>query len=359
MNLAGHARAHGLLPYRGAARALRSKRSRSAALTGRGGAGCPASRRAMTAVAEPAQAGGCGRQRRRRRACQPEGRAPARALSPHLVLDGLQLAAEAVGARRAYLYAHDDDRPWLSAAGAPRLAERSAVCCDRIAVELVAAPPRSLGLEARSPHWPAGSAAGSARPAFKHTRGSSRARRRRRAHAGAERRDARPRGAHRPVRRGLVPRGRNRRGTGKHAWSPSIVPTAPCSSARCRSARRWHCRASPGPGARPGRPGRRLPRTWIPVAQAARLPLAQRRAASGGRQPGQPAGARRAPGRPARPGATARVPQLPGRRVGSASAGRCPPDGSVPHRAWRVHSAVRAAARSPLPRRIWNGGPGW
>ena len=66
-------------------------------------------------------------------------------LAPHLVLDGLQLAAEAVGARRAYLYVHRHDQ--LLRLLGHALAERSAAGCDRITVEIVAAPPRFLAGE--------------------------------------------------------------------------------------------------------------------------------------------------------------------------------------------------------------------
>ena len=62
--------------------------------------------------------------------------------SPHLVLDGLQLAAEAVGARRAVLYLHED----LSLRGelSDLLAERRSGGLDRVGVDLVVAPPRFL-----------------------------------------------------------------------------------------------------------------------------------------------------------------------------------------------------------------------
>jgi NADH:ubiquinone oxidoreductase subunit F (NADH-binding) len=163
MNLAGHARAHGPLPYRGAPRAL-IEEIRSAGLTGRGGAGFPVAVK-MTAVAG-----------QRRRAVVvgngAEGEPASQKdkhllwLSPHLVLDGLQLAAEAVGARRACLYAHDDHR--LHRLLAAALAERSAAGCDQIAVELVAAPPRFLVGEESALASRVGG--GLARPAFKHPR---------------------------------------------------------------------------------------------------------------------------------------------------------------------------------------------
>jgi len=65
---------------------------------------------------------------------------------PHLVLDGLQLAAEAVGARKVYLYVHRDPsskRAWRLA-----LAQRDAAGIDRLSVTLVGAPHRFLAGEA-------------------------------------------------------------------------------------------------------------------------------------------------------------------------------------------------------------------
>jgi NADH:ubiquinone oxidoreductase subunit F (NADH-binding) len=58
------------------------------------------------------------------------------------VLDGLQLAAEAVGARQAYVYVHRDQRLLLRAGEA--IAQRRQVGVDRVPVQLVAAPPRFI-----------------------------------------------------------------------------------------------------------------------------------------------------------------------------------------------------------------------
>ena len=71
--------------------------------------------------------------------------------APHLVLDGLQLAAEVIGARTTYLYVHASsdarggpDLPWhLQAA----LAQRQAAGTDRASVELIEAPARFLAGE--------------------------------------------------------------------------------------------------------------------------------------------------------------------------------------------------------------------
>jgi NADH:ubiquinone oxidoreductase subunit F (NADH-binding) len=59
------------------------------------------------------------------------------------VLDGLQLAAEAAGAREAYLYLHADSGDRLTAL--PRaLSQRREARLDQVAVRLVEAPPRFL-----------------------------------------------------------------------------------------------------------------------------------------------------------------------------------------------------------------------
>ncbi|MBO0806515.1 MAG: NADH-quinone oxidoreductase subunit I, partial [Nocardiopsaceae bacterium] len=62
-------------------------------------------------------------------------------LAPHLVLDGLQLAAEATGADRAFLYVHADRARDLGSRLRRALAERGE---DRIPVSLATAPPRFL-----------------------------------------------------------------------------------------------------------------------------------------------------------------------------------------------------------------------
>jgi NADH:ubiquinone oxidoreductase subunit F (NADH-binding) len=61
-------------------------------------------------------------------------------LAPNLVLDGLQLAAEAVGATEAHLYLHYAPGPQILRA----LAERSSRGLDRLGVTITQAPPRFL-----------------------------------------------------------------------------------------------------------------------------------------------------------------------------------------------------------------------
>ncbi len=60
--------------------------------------------------------------------------------APHLVLDGLQLAAEAIGAAEAHLYLHAGYHPELQRA----LAERASARLDRLPVTVTQAPPRFL-----------------------------------------------------------------------------------------------------------------------------------------------------------------------------------------------------------------------
>ena len=70
--------------------------------------------------------------------------------APHLVLDGLQAAAEAVGARSVYLYLpaqRDQSAPDLARHVGEALASREAAGIDRAVVELVEAPPRFLAGE--------------------------------------------------------------------------------------------------------------------------------------------------------------------------------------------------------------------
>jgi NADH:ubiquinone oxidoreductase subunit F (NADH-binding) len=162
-DLARHAQVHGPLPYRGAPLHLIGEID-AAGLTGRGGAAFPTGKK-MAAVAAccagpggplvpPANTAPRGRRGRTRPVAVGNGAEgePASAKdkyllwrSPHLVLDGLQLAAEAIGARHAYLYVHKGDglHDRLRAA----IAERSASGWDQAAVRLVAAPPRFIAGE--------------------------------------------------------------------------------------------------------------------------------------------------------------------------------------------------------------------
>ncbi len=66
-------------------------------------------------------------------------------ISPHLVLDGLQLAAEAVGSQAVGLYVHRNGR--LQERLRAAIAERAASRVDVVPVEIIDAPPRFLAGE--------------------------------------------------------------------------------------------------------------------------------------------------------------------------------------------------------------------
>ena len=83
--------------------------------------------------------------------------------SVHLVLDGLQLAAEAVGADEALVYLHRHEALSERAAGA--LAERDSAGADRFPVRVVEAPSRFLAGEESALVSVAGG--GAALPRFK------------------------------------------------------------------------------------------------------------------------------------------------------------------------------------------------
>ena len=142
MGLSAHLKTHGPTPYRGGPGML-IHTVESAGLTGRGGAAFPTHRK-LTAVAGQkgvpvVVANGA------------EGEPASdkdKALlwsSPHLVLDGLQLAAEAVGAREVHLYVHREPRLWERLQSV--LADRATAGVDRLTVDLVSAPPRFLAGE--------------------------------------------------------------------------------------------------------------------------------------------------------------------------------------------------------------------
>lgn len=166
-DLAEHLRTHGPLPcFSGRGDTLRHPRgligeTGAAGLTGRGGAGFPT---AVKLAAVARQRGGkvvAGNGAEGEPASHKDKQLLW--LAPHLVLDGLQLAAAAVGARRACLYVHRHDQLQGRLAGA--LAERAAAGWDPIAVELVTAPPRFLSGEESALASRIGG--GLARPAFK------------------------------------------------------------------------------------------------------------------------------------------------------------------------------------------------
>jgi len=132
-DLAEHRRISGPIPWRdGPGRLVADVQD--AGLTGRGGAGFPTWRKlaAMATGADPVLVANAAEG-------EPASAKDATLLTrcPHLVLDGVQLAAEATGAGSAYLYAKPGP-----AADAARfaLAQRRAQAWDRVPVAVVEAP---------------------------------------------------------------------------------------------------------------------------------------------------------------------------------------------------------------------------
>jgi len=141
-NWHAHLERHGRIPYRNA-HGLLIGEVKAAGLTGRGGAAFPVHRK-LQAVLDAAA-------KRRIRAIviangaesEPASDKDATLLwlAPHLVLDGLQLVAEAVGADRAVLYTHADRLEDVGRRLQQALSERRD---DRVRVDLAAAPSRFL-----------------------------------------------------------------------------------------------------------------------------------------------------------------------------------------------------------------------
>jgi NADH:ubiquinone oxidoreductase subunit F (NADH-binding) len=144
-DLDAHLARHGPVPYRDRPGAL-TEQIRAAGLTGRGGVAFPAWRK-MEAVAA--------RSGPDRQAVVVANGAEGEPASdkdktllreaPHLVLDGLQLAAEAVRASRAVLYVSRGTA--LAQQLGTRMTQRSDRGLDRVQAELFAGPPRFLAGE--------------------------------------------------------------------------------------------------------------------------------------------------------------------------------------------------------------------
>jgi len=142
VGLRQHLDAYGALPAaRSPGRLLREVAA--AGLTGRGGAGFPTARKlAAAAEARPAPlVVGNGAEG------EPASSKDSSLLwiSPHLVLDGLQLAAEVIGSPAAVLYVRRNQRLHAGLAGA--IAERAAAGIGAARVDLVQAPDRFLAGE--------------------------------------------------------------------------------------------------------------------------------------------------------------------------------------------------------------------
>ena len=139
-DLRAHLARYGPTPYRGQPGALVADVEASG-LTGRGGAAFPVYRK----LAAVARAGA--RQGRTVVVANGAESEPASRkdqcllrIAPNLVLDGLQLAAETVGATEVHLYLHRAPGPEILRA----LAERGVRGLDRLAVTITQAPPRFL-----------------------------------------------------------------------------------------------------------------------------------------------------------------------------------------------------------------------
>ena len=137
-DLQAHLARYGPTPYRGQTGVLIGDIEASG-LTGRGGAAFPVYRK-LAVVA---------RARGTRKVIVANGGESEPAsrkdelllrLAPNLVLDGLQLAAEAIGATEAHLYLHSAPGPQILRA----LAERASRGLDGLAVAITQAPPRFL-----------------------------------------------------------------------------------------------------------------------------------------------------------------------------------------------------------------------
>jgi NADH:ubiquinone oxidoreductase subunit F (NADH-binding) len=136
-DLRAHLARYGPTPYRSQAGLLIGDLEASG-LTGRGGAAFPVYRK----LAIVAQARGRKVVVANGAESEPASRKDEVLLraAPNLVLDGLQLAAEATGATEAHLYTHHGATPEILRA----LAERAAAGLDRVGVTITQAPPRFL-----------------------------------------------------------------------------------------------------------------------------------------------------------------------------------------------------------------------
>jgi NADH:ubiquinone oxidoreductase subunit F (NADH-binding) len=165
--LGTHLERFGPLPYLGAPRRLIGELE-AAGLTGRGGAAFPTYRKLAVVAGHRAVpvvvANGA--------ESEPASNKDKSLLwfSPHLVLDGLQLAAEAVGSATVMLYIHRNARLYQRLAEA--IADRAAAGLDAVQVELAEAPPRFLSGEESA--LASRIAGGPALPRFKPPRPSER-----------------------------------------------------------------------------------------------------------------------------------------------------------------------------------------
>jgi NADH:ubiquinone oxidoreductase subunit F (NADH-binding) len=150
-DLAAHRARHGDLPYRNRIGSPASPGGlindiEQSGLTGRGGAAFPVHRKLAAVL-------GSADRRRRTPVVIANGAESEPAsdkdatllwLAPHLVLDGLQLAAEALGADTAILVTHADREHDVAGRVRQALQERLNIRLDRVPVQLAVAPARFL-----------------------------------------------------------------------------------------------------------------------------------------------------------------------------------------------------------------------
>ena len=134
------------LPYRRPAPGTLISDVEAAGLTGRGGAAFPVHRKLAAVLEAAASAAGPRSSSPTAPKASPASDKDATLLwlAPHLVLDGLQLAAEAVGADTAILYTHADRAHDVGRRLQQALAERRARGVDRVPVQLADVAARFL-----------------------------------------------------------------------------------------------------------------------------------------------------------------------------------------------------------------------
>jgi len=144
-DLTAHLARHGRLPYRERPGVLIGD-IEQAGLTGRGGAAFPVHRKLAAVLEAAGRRGKTPTVIANGAESEPASDKDAMLLwlAPHLVLDGLQLAAEAVGTDSAILYTHADREHDLGLRLRQALLERQAAGADRVPVQLALAPPRFL-----------------------------------------------------------------------------------------------------------------------------------------------------------------------------------------------------------------------
>jgi NADH:ubiquinone oxidoreductase subunit F (NADH-binding) len=150
LGLAEHQLMYGPVPVRGLARGRPGRLidlAEASGLTGRGGAGFPTGRKMRSVAAGPGSkvvvANGA--------EGEPASRKDGLLLSrlPHLVLDGIALAVEAVGASEAYLCVHGTQDSLLHSLDRAVL-ERRAADLDPVRIEVVGLPHRYVSSEQSS-----------------------------------------------------------------------------------------------------------------------------------------------------------------------------------------------------------------